>query len=85
MSFLAHLWKHLGIHTVVFVAYEDEFQKLNISQSVSHGSVCAQNNLVHSLESEGLKEAYQFGHRDPKAIKDFSKSWRDWATRNCRY
>lgn len=32
MSFLAHLKKNLGAHAVIFVAYQDEEEKVKISE-----------------------------------------------------
>jgi GH25 family lysozyme M1 (1,4-beta-N-acetylmuramidase) len=32
LSFLDHLKKHLGVHAVVFVAYQDEEDKVKISE-----------------------------------------------------
>jgi hypothetical protein len=32
MSFLTHLKRNLGVHAVIFVAYQDEEEKVKISE-----------------------------------------------------
>lgn len=61
MSFLNHLKMNLGVHAVVFVTYQDQEEKLKISEWVSWLCTCADSDAFLALSLRGCRNRMSLG------------------------